>query len=70
MPTSTRRPLDHIAISTMVVCCLFLGLSNIAIKLSHHEISPVMQLSMRSLFGLLILLGFMVYQKELRFNPK
>lgn len=54
----------------MVVCCLFLGLSNIAIKLSHHEVSPVMQLSMRSLFGLLILLGFMVYQKELRLNPK
>lgn len=70
MPFSSRKPLDGIAIGTMTICCLFLGFSTIAIKLASQDISPVMQLSMRSLFGLVILLGFMVYQKELRFNPK
>ncbi len=53
----TRRPLDSVAFSTMVLCCFIWGFTHVATKLAAADISFVMQGGLRSILatGLLLL---------------
>ncbi len=66
--TPQRNPLDTSAIGSMVACCFLLGLQQVAIKLASSDIAPVMQLSLRSLIGLLLVLIAMKIRRQLHFD--
>jgi drug/metabolite transporter (DMT)-like permease len=51
-----RKPLDSLALATMVLCCFVWGFTNVATKLAAADISPVMQSGLRSMLALLLLL--------------
>jgi drug/metabolite transporter (DMT)-like permease len=51
-----RKPLDSVALATMVLCCFVWGFNNVVIKLAAAEISPVMQSGLRSVLATLLIL--------------
>ena len=51
-----RRPLDSIAFTTMVLCCLVWGFTNVMTKLAAEDISPVMQSGLRSILATVVLM--------------
>ncbi|MDO4251386.1 MAG: DMT family transporter [Moraxella sp.] len=55
---------------TMILCCMILGLQQVAIKLSAQDIAPVMQLSLRSLLGLGLVLIVMGVQRQMHFDKR
>lgn len=46
--TSTTRPLDAIAIATVVVLCLSWGFNQVAVKIAIHDVPPLTQGAIRS----------------------
>lgn len=59
----TRRPLDTLATSVMLLLCVCWGFQQIAIKLVAADISPIMQVGLRSAFAALVL-GAVVWRAE------
>ena len=59
----TRRPLDSLATGVMLLLCVCWGFQQIAIKLVAADISPIMQVSLRSAFAALVL-GAVVWRAE------
>jgi len=53
--TPLRRPLDTLATSVMLLLCICWGFQQIAIKLVAADISPIMQVGLRSTFAALVL---------------
>ncbi len=53
--TPLRRPLDTLATSVMLLLCVCWGFQQIAIKLVAADISPIMQVGLRSTFAALVL---------------
>lgn len=53
--TPLRRPLDTLATSVMLLLCICWGFQQIAIKLVAADISPIMQVGLRSAFAALVL---------------
>jgi drug/metabolite transporter (DMT)-like permease len=56
-PSSTHhatRPLDALAAATVVVLCLSWGFNQVATKLAIHDIPPLIQATIRSVVGMLI----------------
>jgi drug/metabolite transporter (DMT)-like permease len=51
--SSQTRPLDALAIATVVGLCLCWGFNQVAIKFAIHEIPPTIQAAARSVFGAL-----------------
>lgn len=51
--SSQTRPLDALAIATVVGLCLCWGFNQVAIKFAIHEIPPIIQAALRSFFGAL-----------------
>jgi drug/metabolite transporter (DMT)-like permease len=51
--SSQTRPLDALAIATVIGLCLCWGVNQVAIKFAIHEIPPIIQAALRSLFGAL-----------------
>jgi drug/metabolite transporter (DMT)-like permease len=50
-----RKPLDSVALATMVLCCFVWGFTNVVIKLVAADISPVMQSGLRSVLATLLI---------------
>lgn len=59
----TRRPLDTLATGVMLLLCVCWGFQQIAIKLVAADISPIMQVGLRSTFAALVL-GTVVWRAE------
>lgn len=59
----TRRPLDTLATGVMLLLCVCWGFQQIAIKLVAADISPIMQVGLRSAFAALVL-GVVVWRGE------
>jgi drug/metabolite transporter (DMT)-like permease len=56
-PTPQRKPhLDTLAISLLIVCCLFWGWQQVLVKATLPFIPPVMQVTLRFVLGTLVLL--------------
>jgi drug/metabolite transporter (DMT)-like permease len=51
--SSQTRPLDALAIATVVGLCLCWGFNQVAIKFAIHEVPPIIQATLRSSFGAL-----------------
>lgn len=60
---AARRPLDAMATSLMLVLCLCWGFQQIAIKLAGADVSPTLQIGLRSAFAALVL-GAVVLHRE------
>ena len=58
-----RRPLDSLATGVMLLLCVCWGFQQIAIKLVAADISPIMQVGLRSAFAALVL-GAVVWRGE------
>lgn len=58
-----RRPLDSLATGVMLLLCVCWGFQQIAIKLVAADISPIMQVGLRSAFAALVL-GVVVWRGE------
>lgn len=58
-----RRPLDSLATGVMLLLCVCWGFQQIAIKLVAADISPIMQVGLRSAFAALVL-GVVVWRSE------
>ena len=58
-----RRPLDSLATGVMLLLCVCWGFQQIAIKLVAADISPTMQVGLRSAFAALVL-GVVVWRGE------
>ncbi|MEO8156867.1 MAG: DMT family transporter [Betaproteobacteria bacterium] len=54
----SRKPLDAVAFTTMVLCCFVWGFTNVAIKLAVEDISPVMQSGLRSILAAVLLVAW------------
>jgi drug/metabolite transporter (DMT)-like permease len=50
----TTRPLDAVAIALIVLLCLSWGFNQVAVKLAMHDIPPLLQSTIRSALGALI----------------
>lgn len=57
MTPSHRRPIDATAIATCVVLCFIWGLQQVAIKAAGPDISPMIQVSVRSGIAALLILA-------------
>ena len=59
-----RKPLDGFSYVVMVGLCLIWGLQQVAIKASAAEMTPMLQVGLRSLFAALLVAGTMVWRGE------
>lgn len=59
IPAHHFRPLDAAAMALTVLLCLIWGFNQVAIKLAIHDVPPLLQCTIRTLFGTLIVLGWM-----------
>lgn len=53
-----RRPLDTLAVSSMVLLCALWGFQQVAVKLAAHDVSLLMQAALRSAVALALLLAW------------
>ncbi|AIY44039.1 Permease of the drug/metabolite transporter (DMT) superfamily [Collimonas arenae] len=58
MPT-TRKPLDGLAMSLMLILCMCWGLQQVAIKVAAPSISPILQNGLRSTVAAVLVSGLM-----------
>lgn len=63
MSQMPRKPLDTLATSAMLILCLCWGFQQVLIKLVAADISPVMQIALRSCVAALVL-GMLVWRRE------
>ncbi|WP_038166804.1 DMT family transporter [Verrucomicrobium sp. BvORR106] len=59
-----RKPLDGFSYMVMMGLCLIWGLQQVAIKASASEMTPMLQVGLRSLFAALLVAGTMVWRGE------
>jgi len=64
MITPTRIPLDPLAIGLMLIVCAVLGIQQVALKSVAGDMSPVLQLAIRSGIAALLLGCVMWWRKE------
>ena len=62
--SSSRKSLDSLAISAMIVLCICWGFQQVAIKVVAQYMSPVMQLALRSLIAAVLVGGLMLWRRE------
>ena len=55
---SERKPVDALAVTTMMVLCMCWGFNQIAIKVAAADISPIMQSGLRSIIASALLLAW------------
>ena len=60
----SRKTLDGFAISTMVGLCILWGLQQVSIKASSHDMSPVLQVGLRSFLAAILVAGLMIVRGE------
>ncbi|MBF4454824.1 DMT family transporter [Acinetobacter sp. SK-43] len=66
-----RKALDQTASSLMIVLCMVWGLQQVILKMAASDISPLMQIALRSGLAALLLLPFVLLdQKSQLMNPK
>jgi drug/metabolite transporter (DMT)-like permease len=53
-----RKPLDSLALATMVLCCCIWGFTHVTTKLVAADISPVMQGGLRSGLATVLIVGW------------
>ncbi len=58
MSDDRRTHLDARAIALLVACCAVWGLSQVAVKVTLHDVPPLLQAGVRSLGGALLLLAW------------
>ena len=56
MAASERRPVDALAVSTMIVLCMCWGFQQVTIKIAAAGVSPIMQAGLRSIIATALLL--------------
>lgn len=61
----TRQPLDGTAYGLMLVLCLVWGLQQIVLKLAAQDVTPVMQVALRSVLSALCV-GVLMYRRNER----
>ncbi|HEY8605915.1 MAG TPA: DMT family transporter [Noviherbaspirillum sp.] len=61
---NARKPLDALALSTMLVLCLLWGMQQVAVKLALHGMMPVMQIGLRSFIAALLVCLLMLARGE------
>ncbi|HJV75782.1 MAG TPA: DMT family transporter [Noviherbaspirillum sp.] len=60
----SRKPLDGVAIATMLVLCVLWGLQQVAVKAAAPEMGPVMQIGVRSAIAALLVCGLIWWRGE------
>ena len=70
MPDSSRRPIDGYALITCLVLCIIWGLQQVAIKAAGSDVSPMLQVSVRSGVAALLLLLTATFVLHEKWNPK
>ncbi|WP_375056061.1 DMT family transporter [Zobellella sp. DQSA1] len=60
----SRKPLDPQAVGLMIAFCLCLGLQQVVIKATAGDISPVLQLALRSGIAAVLVLLYMGWSRE------
>ena len=70
MPDSSRRPIDGYALITCLVLCIIWGLQQVAIKAAGSDVSPMLQVSVRSGVAALLLLITAKFVLHEKWNPK
>ncbi|SAI40170.1 integral membrane protein [Bordetella ansorpii] len=63
MPPATRRPLDTTATGIMLLLCVCWAFQQVAIKLVAADITPTLQIGLRSVFAAVVL-GIVVLRRE------
>jgi len=64
MIPATRKPhLDSLAISLLLVCCLFWGFQQVLIKATMVDLPPVFQAAIRFAGATVLLYGWCVWRK-------
>ena len=61
---ATRRPLDTLAVLTMLVLCVLWGLQQVAVKLAAPDMGPVLQIGLRSAAAALMVYGLMLVRGQ------
>ena len=61
---SSRLPLDGFSSTAMVVLCVLWGFQQVAIKLAAHDMSPTLQVGIRSFVAAVLVAGLMVARRE------
>lgn len=56
--SSERKPVDALAVTTMIVLCMCWGFNQITIKIAAAGISPIMQAGLRSVIAAILLLAW------------
>jgi drug/metabolite transporter (DMT)-like permease len=59
-----RKPLDALAISLMMLLCLVWGLQQVAVKVAAPQMTPVLQLGLRSLVAALLVYGLIAWRGQ------
>lgn len=59
-----RKPLDAAAIGTMSVLCLIWGLQQVVLKMAAADISPLLQIALRSGFSALLVILLLCWRKQ------
>ena len=62
--TSPRKPLDAGASGLMVVLCLIWGLAQVNLKMAAADISPLMQIALRSGIAAILVVLLMFIRRE------
>ena len=60
----SRKPLDGVAIATMLVLCVLWGLQQVAVKAAAPGMGPVMQIGLRSAIAALLVCGLIWWRGE------
>jgi drug/metabolite transporter (DMT)-like permease len=63
-----RKPLDSLALATMVLCCFVWGFTNVTTKLAAADISPVMQGALRSALATVLIVAWARLRNIALFN--
>lgn len=61
---NARKPLDALALSTMLALCLLWGMQQVAVKLAAHGMAPVMQIGLRSVVAALLVCLLMLVRRD------
>ncbi|MEZ0386521.1 MAG: DMT family transporter [Verrucomicrobium sp.] len=64
IPLPLRKPLDGFCSLVMVALCLIWGLQQVAIKASAPDMTPMLQVGLRSFFAALLVAGMMVLRRD------
>lgn len=63
-PLNTRKSVDSFAFSLMAVLCLSWAFQQIVLKVAAVDVSPVLQICLRSAIAALLVVGMMAWRRE------